>query len=110
MKKILYLFFAYSIIAQAQDKSVKVQVFDPDIDSRSLEEKYQVNNNPNTFSSLPNKKERDKVLSSYPLTNKWDELKKDIFFMDIKNKALEELISKYPEFKKNDFINLKAEQ
>lgn len=110
MKKLICLFLTYSFIAKAHDKSVQVQIFDPGIDSSSLEEKYQVHKKKSSYSSLPNKEARDQVLSSFPVTSKWDELKKDIFIMDIKSKTLEELVVKYSEFTKNDFLQLKGEK
>ena len=83
-----------------------VTILDPNIDSEELKKNFHVNRGSTHESSLPDKQVRDNLLAESKATSKWDELKKDIFFMDLKRKALPELKKKYPEFSITEIENL----
>lgn len=97
MKKIILLLFIISFNTKAQDKTVQVYIVDKDIDEKILGDSYEVTRVPDNGNSLPAKELRDNLLQSVEKTKNWDELKKDIFYMDLKNKDLKYLINKYPE-------------
>jgi hypothetical protein len=99
---IFSLLIALPLMAQVQ-----VQVLDPDIDTSSLEKKYQVHRDTKQANSLPNKELRDQLFQGVTKINKYDELKKDIFFMDLKRRSIPELLKKYPEFSMKELKSLK---
>jgi hypothetical protein len=103
MLKLLILLFVLPVFSQ-----VKVQVIDPELDTTPFEGNYQVSRKEETFSSLPSKKERDKLLSQIAATKDWDELKKDLFYMDLNSKKMEQLKIKYPEIPVQELRKLKG--
>lgn len=96
----LSLLVAFTLSAYAQ--KAKVLIVDPDIDAEELKKDYKVQK-PAQHYGLPDKAIRDEVLGGIDSVAKWDELKKDIFFMDLKSKSLKELKVKYPEVSAKDF-------
>jgi hypothetical protein len=98
----------YTSLVYSQDRPIQIQIIDPNIDSSSLQKKYQVSKDKASFTSLPNKKIRDKFLGSFLAPVSWDETQKDIFYMDIKSKSLDELMEKYPELPKLELAKLKG--
>ena len=107
MKILLFIMLFSSSISWAQ---VKVQIVDPDVDSSTLEKDYEVSRKSSPANSLPSKEVRDEIFVNIKSVKKWDELKKDIFFMDLKSKSLSELSAKYPEFTQSDLKSLKAKR
>lgn len=106
MKNFLFLF---SLISYSSFAQVHVHVVDPDMDVSPLENQgYHITRGEKTFSSLPDKEKRDLVLGDVPESKQWDELDKDIFFMDLKNKSIEQLEKKYPKMTKSKLQRLKA--
>jgi hypothetical protein len=89
---------------------VKVQIVDPDVDSSTLEKDYEVSRKSTQADSIPSKEARDEIFVNIKSIKKWDELKKDIFFMDLKSKSISELSAKYPEFSQSDLKSLKAKR
>ena len=49
-------------------------------------------------SLFPPTTDRDQVFDSVHLPKNWDELDKDVFYMDLKTKSVHSLIKKYPMF------------
>lgn len=98
---------SFSLLAQVNSKRAKVILIDKDIDSKELEKKYDVERPVEPNRILPTIQERDNLFQGIKLPGEWDELKKDIFFMELKEISLEELVNKYPEIKKSDLKNLK---
>ncbi len=84
-----------------------VIILDPNIDSKELEKNFHVHRGSTHVSSIPDRKLRNSFLSDVDKVQKWDELKKDIFFIDLKNKDLSTLKKKYPEFSKTELKSLK---
>jgi hypothetical protein len=105
--KILFFTILLSNTSWAQ---VKVQIVDTDLDSTSLEKDYQVNKEVTSVNSLPDKEVRDELLDDLISIKKWDDLKKDIFFMDLKSKSLKDLSVKYPEVELKSLKFLKAKR
>lgn len=104
MKKLIPFLFLVSFTSLAQ---VQVQVVDENIDSSSLEGQYQVQREHKKSGNIPVKELRDEVLKDVKQAQKWDELKKDIFFMDLERKSIPELVKKYPELKESELKFLK---
>lgn len=99
----LSLLFTSFVFAQKAD----LIVIDPDMDASSLKDNFNVHYGSTAQNSLPDLDQRDSLLFSVKETHKWDELKKDIFYMDLKSKPLDYLESKYPEIKSSDLKKLK---
>lgn len=99
LKKMALITFLISSTAFAQNQGVKVFIVDENIDSKQLEGKYEVTRKQEVFNSLPSRQKREELFKDIALPKDWDELSKDIFYMDIKNKSLTALAVKYPIFK-----------
>lgn len=93
MKLLIPLLFLFSFMAFAQQ--ARVLIVDPDIDASELKD-YQVDR-PKLHNSLPDREEREEFLAGVEEVKDYDELQKDIFFMDIKSKSLKDLQKKYPD-------------
>ena len=107
MKKLIPLLILVSFTTQAQNQGVQVQLIDEFIDSSSLEKQYQVKRETKKYGALPSRDLREEVLRDVKSIQKWDELKKDIFFMDLEKKSLSDLVKKYPELKESELKFLK---
>lgn len=108
MKTLILFLLSFSISAFSQ---VQVQIVDPELDTAPLEKSgYQVSKKTSVHNALPNKKDRDKLLSELPEAKKWDELSKDIFYMDLKSKTLSDLQKKYPQISKAALKDLKEKR
>jgi hypothetical protein len=107
MKLCLFLLFLISFSAIAQ--KANVLIVDPDVDSKSLENGYNVQK-PSQAYSLPDKEARDEVLKNIKSVQNYDELKKDILYMDLKSKSPAELMKKYPELSKQDIKKMLERQ
>lgn len=107
MKKLI-LFSLLSFAAYAQ---VQVQIVDPEIDPDSFKgDGYQVETKEKTYNVIPEMDKRDTFFSGVKLPVKWDQLDKDIFYMDLKSKTLEQLEKKYPTFPQKQLKELKAKR
>lgn len=103
--KMLTLLLLLSFPALSQ---INIQVIDPDIDASDFEKDYRVKQEAEEFSSLPEIEKRDHVVKSVKASATWDELKKDIFYMDLKSKSLPDLVKKYPEVSQQQLKKLKG--
>lgn len=111
MKNITLLLFVVSFTTQAQtNNGVKVFITDEFIDSSTLEKKYEVTREADTFTTIPKRSDRNELFADADLPSHWDELDKDIFYMDLHNKTLSELAKKYPDFKSSDLKKLKTKR
>jgi hypothetical protein len=105
MKK-LFLFTLLSFAAYSQ---VQIQVVDPDVDPASFErEGYQVQSKPSHYNVIPEMDKRDTLFQGVKLPAKWDQLDKDIFYMDLKSKSMDQLKLKYPNLSEKLLKDLKA--
>lgn len=107
MKK-LFLFSLLSFAAYAQ---VQIQVVDPDVDPASFEgDHYQVKTKSLEHDAIPEIEKRDAFFENTALPARWDQLDRDIFYMDLKSKSLEKLQRKYPDFDIRKLQALKAKR
>jgi Vitamin D binding protein, domain III len=90
----LPLLFLFIIPAHAQ--KAELVILNPDIETKELEKVYLIQR-PIHFNSLPDKVMRDEVMVGIESVKDYDELKKDILFMDLKSKLPEALKKKYPD-------------
>lgn len=97
------LIFILSFSSFAQDSRIHVAPLEKNIDTTVLGKKFTHHPYPDeNLEFPPNKIERNKLLVKLKIvskTDKWDELKKDIFYMDYKKLSKPKLVSKYPELK-----------
>lgn len=102
------IFFTLLICTtEAFAQRANVTILDSEIESKELEKEFDVHRGSTHTSSLPDRDFREEVLSGVETVHKWDELKKDIFFMDLKSKSLAELKKKYPELTLAEIKSLK---
>lgn len=105
MKIIILLISFISFHSYSQ---VEIQVVDPELDVKPLEgQGYKISRKAEVHNALPDKKLRDSLLSEVPEAKTWDELQKDIFYMDLKQKSLNDLEKKYPKISKKQLDELK---
>lgn len=103
--KFLFSFFLITSLAYAQ--KAQVLLIDEDIDGKELEQNFNVHKGSTHVSSIPPKAIRDEVLKGVKPAEKWDELQKDIFYMELKSKSVKELKKKYPELSEKELQFLK---
>lgn len=105
---IFILVCCFSFFSMAQ---VQVQVIDPHLDIKGLEEKgYDVTNESKDYSALPDKSQRDEILNSIPQTKGWDQVERDIFYMNLRSKSINELKMKYPSIPEHLLKKLKVQR
>lgn len=102
------LLFAFLISINAWAQKPGLTVVDQDLEVQPLKESFDVNYAGPSKSTLPSKEERDGFLESVKETKNWDELKRDLFYMDLKSKDLRELKTRYPEISEIVLRRLKA--
>ncbi|WP_408097840.1 hypothetical protein ACJVC5_02690 [Peredibacter sp. HCB2-198] len=104
MKKLMTIpMLLVSLSAFAQ--KANVIFIDPDIESKELEN-FNIQKDSHQ-SSIPDRDEREALLNQNEKTKDWDELKKDIFYMDLARKSVPELQKKYPELTAKELKLLK---
>ena len=105
MKKLIILpMFLISFTAFAQ--KAQLLVIDPDIETRELEN-FNIQKGSTHVSSIPDRDEREEFFQGVSQVQSWDELKKDIFYMELDRKSVDDLHKKYPELSKKDIKKLK---
>ncbi len=109
MKLLLSLFLLCSF-QQVWAQKAEVLLLDEDIDGKELERNFNVRRGSTHVSSLPDRDIREEALAGIPEIKNWDELKKDIFYMDLKSKTISQLRKKYPELKIKDLKFLKKQR
>lgn len=93
----LLLLFTFGAFAQ----KAKVLIVDPDIETVELEKDFEIQRPAHRY-ALPDKKVRDEVFEGLESVKRYDELKKDILFMDVQSKSIQELKEKYPDIPASD--------
>lgn len=88
-------------------QKAQVLLLDENIDEAELRQNFNVQRGSTSKSSLPDRGSRDKILSAVPAISEWDELKKDIFFMELETKTIPQLKKKYPELNESQIKTLK---
>jgi len=112
MKNLLLISFFISILAFAESHQggPKILLTDPEADTTELEKSYTVEKAAPPPFAMPDLNERDRFFEGVIFPESWDELKKDIFFMELKSKTFEDLVKKYPDLKKSDIHKLKGKK
>lgn len=101
-----FLFSALFLSSPSFAQKAKLLVIDPKVDAKSMEKEFVVEK-PVQKNSLPKLKDRDLLLKDFTAAASWDELQKDIFYMDLKNKSLPVLTKKYPKIEAKMLATLK---
>lgn len=101
---IFILLISQTVLAQGKPK---VLVLDPDMDSKELDSTFEVQR-PSDFTALPKKEDRDLLFEGNKKIAKFDELKKDILYVDLRTKSVEEVKKKYPELNEQEIKFLKG--
>ncbi|RPJ73233.1 MAG: hypothetical protein EHM20_12575 [Alphaproteobacteria bacterium] len=107
---LLLLSFNLNLQAQPQYGRAKVLVIGEDIDTTELAKEYVVEKPAPSNLVLPNLNERDIFFEGIIFPEYWDDLKKDIFYVELKSKSLDDLIIKYPDLKVSDIKMLKGKK
>lgn len=107
MNKLILLILSFLLCSALHAQKAQVLILDEDIDARSLERNYQIHSGSTHRSSLPDKSLRDELFKELEEIQDWEEFKKDLFYMDLKKKPLNELKNKYPEIHEEKLKNLK---
>lgn len=114
MKNLLIIFLLFSInltvYAQPKHGKAKVLIVDEDIDPTELAKDYTIEKAEPSNLGLPDLKARDRSFKGIQFPENWDDLKKDIFYLELKSKSLEDLIKKYPDLKESDIKILKGKK
>lgn len=105
--KFLLTFFLLVIANITHAQRAQVLLLDEDLDGTDLEKNFSVHQGSTAHNALPDRDLREEVLSAVPAIAEWDELKKDIFFMDLASKTIPQLKKKYPELKESKIKMLK---
>ena len=103
---LLLMILLITPLAKAQ--KANVLLLDENIDEKELEKNFNVKKGSTLKSYLPPKDLRDNFLEHVPASKKWDEYQKDAFYMDIKNKSVDEVLKKYKQFSKKEILTLKG--
>lgn len=106
MKFLIPLLLTFSFVAFAQQ--AKVLIVDPDIDASEL--KGHKIERPAQAYSLPDREEREDLFAGFDAVKNYDELQKDILFMDLKSKTIKQLQKKYPELMVSDLKKMKEKR
>ncbi len=104
----LLVLFLFIFSFKASSQQVRALILDPDIDTKKLKQ-YKIER-PELYNSLPDRAEREKLLAGITVVKEYDELQKDILFMDLKSKSLKELQKKYPKISKLELQQLKGKK
>lgn len=103
------IFFSLILISfHSFAQKAQVTILDPDINSEELQNEFDVHYGSTHVSSLPDRETREEVFEGIKSIKKWDELKKDIFFMDLKSRSIQDLQSRYPELSVKEIKTLKS--
>lgn len=89
-------YFIIGLLSFSAFAQVKVHLTDPNQSQETFGDKYQVTTKEVKSPRLPSKQERDSLLQNVKEVKDWDELDKDIFVLNLKNKTLLNLSKTYP--------------
>lgn len=108
MKNYLLIMTILIIPFKVSAQKANLLLVDENIDEKALEGNFNVKKGSTLRSSLPPKELRDRFLENVPAAKDWDEYQKDAFYMDIKNKSVDEILKKYKQFSKKEIKSLKG--
>lgn len=104
LKAFYFLFLSQIAFAQKAD----LLIIDEDINTENITKEFQIHKPSQKKSFLPPLDIRDQFLKNVPESASWDEYRKDAFYMDVKNKSINEINKKYPQYKIEVIKKLKA--
>lgn len=108
MKKLIIPLLMVLTSLPSYAQKAKLTVIDPDIDASELSRDFEINSPSPKKTFLPDRQERDDYFKGITAIKKWDELQKDIFFLDLQTKDLSLLAKKYPDLSAKELKTLKA--
>ncbi len=91
---------------QAQNPA-ELFLVDQGIDASALKDQFNISKDKADLKVFPRKEIVDRLVGQEDFAKDWDELKKDIFFMDLKIREMSYLTNKYPEISNKKIIELK---
>lgn len=109
MKYVLLCLLTLCFASAALAGKAKVFVIDSDIETAEIGEEFDVQTASHD-SVLPDKNERDDFLSGLEQVKEWDEWEKDLFYMNLKHKSLDELEKKYSSFSREELAKMKEKR
>lgn len=105
MRTFLCLFL---FVTAAHAQKAQLIVVDPQVNAEALSDQYEIHRPAPSDNKFPTRAEREKSLRGLSSVNDWDELKRDLFYMDLKKLPLKDLKKKYPEVSEKDYSTLEA--
>lgn len=108
MKRLLFIALIVGLASNVYAGKAKLVIVDPNLDPEEFGEDFDVQSKRDT--KLPDKNERDDFLSGLKQAQDWDEWEKDLFYMELQYKSLDDLVRKYPDFTRKELKNLKEKR
>jgi hypothetical protein len=84
----------------------KIIFLNKDIDGKEFAKKYDIEKPMAPLFIMPDLQERDEFFSGMTFPESWDDLNKDIFYVEIHQRPLSFLIEKYLEINKKEILRL----
>lgn len=103
---ILALIFSHYAFAQ----KAKMLVVGPKTETQRAIKEFDVEYAEPQLQILPEKIKRDAFLKNINQSKKWDEIRKDIFYMQLLSRSISELKAKFPEFSEIELKSLKEKR
>jgi hypothetical protein len=107
---VLFLSSNLRLQAQVNPGKARVLVIDQNIDTTELTKDYIVEKAAPSKLEVPDLNDRDMFFEGVIFPEYWDDLKKDIFYLELKSKSLSDLMIKYPDLKASDIKILKGKK
>lgn len=111
--KFKYILGSLAVLITTSFSAVKAQnkaelfLVDQDIDASALDDQFNISKDQASIKVFPRKEIVDALLNEEEFARDWDELQKDIFYMNLKIRDMSYLKNKYPDIPKNKLIELK---
>jgi hypothetical protein len=104
---VLSLLLSSRLYADENPGRPKILFLNQNINTKELTGNYDLEKPEGPTNVMPDLAERDSFFSGINFPASWDDLNKDIFYVEIHQRPLSYLIKKYPEIKKEDIARLK---
>lgn len=102
------LLCTFTILADVNDGKIKLLIIDKEISAKHLEKTYAIEYPDNPPPIFPSIEKRDHFFIGVEFPKSYDDLQKDMLYMELKTLPLTELTEKYPELEPNELKRLKA--
>jgi hypothetical protein len=103
---IFILILSTKIHSEENPGRPKIIFINKDIDGKEFAKKYDIEKPMEPLNVIPDLQERDDFFSGMKFPESWDDLNKDMFYIDVHQRPLSFLIEKYPEIKKDEIVRL----